>query len=144
MNMTLDDYLKKLPPARRAKVEQRAKELIAEELTLQELRKAKQQSQETMADLLGVKQAEVSKMERRTDMYLSTLRRYIEAMGGHLEIVASFPNASSVRIKNLHSLGLEDTDSAVDDKKRTTKPAKTVRSVKRADGQLKRRRTKAR
>ncbi len=77
-------------------------------MTLRELRKALRCSQETVADILGVKQAEVSKMERRTDMYLSTVRRYIEAMGGQLELVATFPHAKPVRIKELSSMELVD------------------------------------
>jgi Helix-turn-helix. len=80
--MTLNEYLKKLPIGRRRRIEARAREIRAEELSLRELRKALRCSQETVAEILGVKQAEISKMERRTDMYLSTLRRYIEAMGG--------------------------------------------------------------
>lgn len=87
-----------LPPARREKVEKRAKELIAEEMSLQQLRKAMQQSQQRLAERLVVKQAEVSKIERRTDMYVSTLRDFIQAMGGTLEITASFPNRPPVKI----------------------------------------------
>ncbi len=74
--------------------QQRAKEktrLLLEAMPLQELRKARALSQDEMAKTLGVKQAAVSKLERRTDMYLSTLRKFIEAMGGNLEIVAHFP-----------------------------------------------------
>jgi transcriptional regulator with XRE-family HTH domain len=81
---------KKMSPA----AQQRAKEktrLMLEAMPLQELRKARALSQDEMAKTLGVKQAAVSKLERRTDMYLSTLRKFIEAMGGNLEIVAHFP-----------------------------------------------------
>ena len=67
---------------------------ILEELLLQELRQARSLSQEQMAKTLGIKQASVSKLERRTDMYISTLRSYIEAMGGELEIVAQFPEGN--------------------------------------------------
>ncbi len=95
---TLNDYMEALPPARREKVEKRAKELIAEEMSLQQLRKAMQQSQQRLAERLVVKQAEVSKIERRTDMYVSTLRDFIQAMGGTLEITASFPNRPPVKI----------------------------------------------
>lgn len=95
---TLNDYMESLPPARREKVEQRAKELIAEEMSLQQLRKAMQQSQQRLAERLDVKQAEVSKIERRADMYVSTLRDFIQAMGGTLEITASFPNRPPVKI----------------------------------------------
>jgi transcriptional regulator with XRE-family HTH domain len=67
------------------------------------LRKAREQSQEAVAKQLHIKQAAVSKLERRTDMYLSTLRSYIEAMGGKLEIIARFPNRA-VRISQFQSL----------------------------------------
>jgi DNA-binding XRE family transcriptional regulator len=76
------------------KAQQRSKEktrLMLEAMPLQELRQARALSQNEMAKELGIKQAAVSKLERRTDMYLSTLRKFIEAMGGHLEIVAHFP-----------------------------------------------------
>ncbi len=61
------------------------------EMPLQELRQALQMSQEHLAVLLSTKQANISRIERRTDMYISTLRNYIEAMGGQLDIVAKFP-----------------------------------------------------
>jgi transcriptional regulator with XRE-family HTH domain len=68
------------------------------EMPLQELRQARKLSQEAIATILGAKQASISKLEHRINMYVSTLRSYIEAMGGTLEIVAQFPD-SEVRIK---------------------------------------------
>ena len=68
-------------------------------MTLHELRKAQALSQETLAKALNINQAAVSKMERRTDMYVSTLRNYIQAMGGELEIIATFPDGQ-VKIEN--------------------------------------------
>ena len=62
------------------------------EMPLQDLRKARSLSQEQLAKLLKIKQASVSKLERRTDMYISTLRSYLKAMGGDLEIIAHFPD----------------------------------------------------
>lgn len=59
---------------------------------LSEVRRARQLTQETLAESLGMSQSEVSKVERRSDIYVSTLRRYIEAMGGQLRIFASFSN----------------------------------------------------
>lgn len=103
-NKTLNDYLNALPADRRKRVEKRAAELIAEEMTLQELRKAKQKSQQAIAEQLHVKQAEVSKIERRVDMYVSTLRNYVQALGGSLEIVARFPASGSVRITQFETL----------------------------------------
>ena len=67
------------------------------EMPLHELREARQLTQAHLAELLGVKQASISKMESRTDMYIGTLARVIEAMGGELEICARFPDGT-VRI----------------------------------------------
>lgn len=108
MKKTLNDYLSKLPPARKKKIEKRAAELISEEMTLRELRKARQQSQDEISRVLHVKQAEVSKMERRTDVYVSTLRNYVEAMGGRLEITVTFPDRAPVRINQFEDLESRD------------------------------------
>ncbi len=107
MAIRLDDYLAKLPEEERQAIQERAAELIAEEATLRQLREARERSQEDVAKELHINQAAVSKLERRTDMYLSTLRSYIEAMGGKLEIVARFPN-QAVRITQFEAL---DPDS---------------------------------
>lgn len=64
---------------------------MLKEMPLQELRQAQHMSQERLAALLHTKQANISQIERRTDMYISTLRSYIEAMGGHLDIIARLP-----------------------------------------------------
>ena len=101
---THDEYMQKLSPARRAKIEARAKELIAEEMTLAELRKAHELSQETLAEVLGWRQGDLSKFERRTDAYLSTIRRYVEAMGGTLELIAKFPNSQQVKLLHISDL----------------------------------------
>jgi len=73
------------------------------EMPLHELRQARGLSQQVLASLLKVQQPAIAKLERRTDMYLSTLRSHIEAMGGELEIVAHFPDGS-VRITNFSAL----------------------------------------
>ena len=80
----------KMSPEARQRVEARTKEMLAE-MPLHQLRHALQLSQEEIAEVMEVGQASVSKLERRTDMYLSTLRRFVEAMGGELEISACFP-----------------------------------------------------
>ncbi len=98
------DYIKKLPKAEQRAIAKRAAELLAEEATLQELRKARKQSQARVARKLNVNQAAVSKIERRADMYVSTLRSYVEAMGGSLEIVAQFPGSAPVRISQFEGL----------------------------------------
>ncbi len=101
---TLDQLLKELPPARRKKVEARTAELIAEELTLQELRKAHQKTQAHMAKTLGMTQDQVSRLEQRSDVLVSTLRRFVEGMGGDLSIIAEFPDRGPVKIAGFADL----------------------------------------
>jgi transcriptional regulator with XRE-family HTH domain len=90
------------PAAWHAAVEERRRELLAA-MPLQELRRARQLSQEQLAEELGATQPEISKIEHRTDMYVSTLRRFVEAMGGELEIIARFPDGT-VEITQFHEL----------------------------------------
>lgn len=98
---TLDEKLNALPASRRRKIERRAAQLIAEEMTMRELRKARHMTQAKMARSLGVKQEQVSRIEKRTDLHISTLRRSIEAMGGKLSIVAEFPDGAPVLLAGL-------------------------------------------
>ena len=88
----------KMSPQSRARAARRAKALAAE-MPLHELRQARALSQVKLAELLKLQQPEISKIEHRTDMYISTLRDYIRAMGGDLEIVARFPDGE-VKIAN--------------------------------------------
>ena len=83
----------KMSPAAKQRAKTRATQLVAE-LPLHELRAARERTQVQLALVLKVNQAAVSKLERRTDMYISTLRSYIQAMGGDLEIVAKFPDGA--------------------------------------------------
>jgi predicted transcriptional regulator len=106
MAIRLDDFVAELPKKQRQAIRKRTAELIAEEATLRQLREARERSQVEMAEKLHIKQAAVSKLERRTDMYLSTLRSYIEAMGGQLEIIARFPQRA-VRITQFEALDPE-------------------------------------
>ena len=101
---SLDQVIAGLPAARRAKVIARGRQLIAEEIALGNLRKARKLTQERLAVLLGVRQDSVSKIERRSDMLLSTFRSYIEAMGGKLRLVVEFPDA----VAEVTSLGEPD------------------------------------
>jgi transcriptional regulator with XRE-family HTH domain len=96
------DLVAKLPPERRARAQERARQMLAE-MALQELRRARELTQAQLGELLGEKQPNVSQLEQRTDMYVSTLRRYIEALGGELEIIARFPEGA-VRISQFHDL----------------------------------------
>ncbi len=85
-------------PETRARIEAAAQRL-SDDLHLSQLRKARGLTQETMAELLGVSQAEVSKMERRTELYVGTLRKFIEAMNGELVIAARFADGVEVPIR---------------------------------------------
>ena len=105
----LSDIMAQLPPERQAKIEARAQELILENMTLQDMRKARKLTQESMAELLGIRQDSVSRLEKRADLLLSTLRSYVKAMGGDLKLVAEFPDRPSVIISALGEL--EDEDS---------------------------------
>src|SRR4030095_7184801 len=89
---TLTQKLGALTRARRKKVEARAAALIAEEMTLQELRQARKLTQVRLAKALGISQDGVSRLEKRSDLLLSTLRKSVEAMGGNLSLVAEFPD----------------------------------------------------
>jgi len=86
-----------LPAKRRAKIERRAQELAS----LKDLRQAVEKTQVDLAKALGVGQDTISRLEQRSDMLLSTLRRYVEGMGGKLELVAQFPNRPPVVIDHL-------------------------------------------
>ena len=88
-----------MPKARRRAVEKRADELIAEELSLRDLRKALQLTQTDVAASLGKGQDEVSRIEQREDLLLSTLQGYVRSLGGELELVCTFKNRNPVRIK---------------------------------------------
>jgi predicted XRE-type DNA-binding protein len=94
-----------MAPEVRARREANAQRMI-QEMALDELRAARALTQEHLSILLGVKQSAVSKLERRTDMYVSTLSHFIQAMGGHLEIRAVFPEGA-VRITQFHGLAVD-------------------------------------
>jgi DNA-binding XRE family transcriptional regulator len=98
MAIPFDEVLCRLTPERRTEVAALAAELIAEELNLREVRESVARSQAQVAETLGVEQAAVSRLERRTDMYVSTLRKLIRAMGGELEVIARFPGRKPARI----------------------------------------------
>lgn len=83
----------------------RYQELREEYITLQSLRKAHDLTQERMAEILNVRQENVSRLEKRTDMMLSTLRSYIQAMGGDLKLVVEFPNRTPIMLTGLSTLG---------------------------------------
>lgn len=94
----------KMTPAQRKAASERAASLRAE-MTLAELRQARKLTQETLAGTLNVGQEAIAKMEKRADMYVSSLRRYVGAMGGELDIVARFPDGRTVTVTNFADLG---------------------------------------
>ena len=100
----LTDKMDKLTPSRRKKIEERARALIAEEMSLRDLRKARKQTQERVAEKLGINQENVSRLERRSDLLISTLSSYVEAMGGKLSLVAEFPDRPPVALTGITSL----------------------------------------
>ena len=100
MGRTLNEVMAGLPKGRRRAVEKRADELIAEELSLRDLRKALQLTQTDVAATLGKGQDEVSRIEQREDLLLSTLQGYVRSLGGELELVCTFKNRNPVRIKS--------------------------------------------
>ena len=101
MTVSLDEMMAELPPERRRRIEERAAELIADEMTLCELRKALQLTQASVARELGISQDAISRLERRSDLLLSTLRRTVEAMGGNLTLIARFPDRPPVELSGI-------------------------------------------
>lgn len=108
---TLKERMDKLPKARRKKVEARVAELVAEEMSLQDLRKARRQTQVRVAKELGIKQENVSRIEKRTDLLISTLSGYVEAMGGKLRLVAEFPDRPPIALTGIAALDKENHSS---------------------------------
>ncbi|HID99431.1 MAG TPA: transcriptional regulator [Thiotrichaceae bacterium] len=94
----------KMSPESIKRAEAKAQQMLAQ-MPLSELQRARSLSQDNMAETLLMKQASISKMERRTDIYISTLRSYIEAMGGQLDIIARFP-AGEVKINHFSELDM--------------------------------------
>ena len=109
MTMTNLERIKKgMSSARRKKIEARAAQLLSEEMTLQELRQARKLTQVRMAKALRITQEGVSRLEKRSDLLLSTLRKTVKAMGGNLSLVAEFPDRDPVVLS-----GIADDDVGV-------------------------------
>ena len=121
---TLHDKLNELGERRRKKVEARAAELVAEEMSLQDLRRAHRLTQARVGKALQIGQDGVSRLEQRSDLLISTLRNYVEAMGGDLQLIASFPDRPAVAVTGLAGID-----------------AKGERTLKRATGRRGRRRS---
>lgn len=127
MGRKLDDVIAGLPEERRERVEARFQELKQEVEGLGELRRLAGKAQADIASALRIKQPSVSKMEKQADMYLSTLRSYVEAMGGQLDLVVRLPSRPPLRIQHLGDVSAEPPAStkrpvrAAADKRRTRK-----------------------
>jgi hypothetical protein len=104
MPRNVNDIIRKLNPTQRKKVEARAARLIAEEMTLRQLRQACRLTQQKVAKSLRIGQEGVSKIERRSDLLISTLREYVQAMGGRLSLVVQFPDREPVVVSGIASV----------------------------------------
>ena len=101
MPVNVNGKIRQLRAGQRKKVEARAAELMAEEMTLRELRKARKLTQVRIAKVLRINQDSVSRLEKRSGLLLSTLRKAVEAMGGTLSLVAEFPDRRPVVLSAL-------------------------------------------
>ena len=105
MATSLQEKIAALSPERQQRIRAETARLQAAYLTLQEVRKARELTQVRLAELLGKSQVTIAQLEKRTDLLLSTLRSYIEALGGQLELVVRFPERDPIV---LHGLCAED------------------------------------
>jgi len=109
---TLAQKLKEISPERRRKIRARTRELVACEMSLQELRHAVNKTQKTVARTLNMGQDGISRLEKRSDLLLSTLRNYVEAVGGSLTLVAQFPDKEPIAIGGLGEIAAEEKEKA--------------------------------
>ena len=96
----IENVMVRFSPERQARIHERAREILLEEATLRELRKARGLTQEKMAEILEIAQENISRLEGRGDVKLSSLAAYVQALGGKLELRATFPDGSSVPLKH--------------------------------------------
>ena len=101
MIKNINSIISKLPKSRQEKIKIRSSELATLEMTLQELRKNREFSQEQLSEALGIGQDGVSRIEHRLDIKLSTLQNYIKALGGNLKIIVDFPNSKPIQLVKL-------------------------------------------
>jgi transcriptional regulator with XRE-family HTH domain len=101
MSVNVRNKIRKLNAAQRGKVKVRAAEIMAEEMSLRDLRKARKLTQARVAKALGITQDSVSRLEKRSDLLLSTLRKTVKAMGGDVRIIAEFPDSAPVVLAEL-------------------------------------------
>jgi len=101
MTKSLNDKMSSLSKERQHLIQNRADQLVAEEMTLRDLRLALEKTQEDLGTILHMKQDGISRLEKRSDMLISTLGKYISAMGGSLKLMAEFPNRAPVEIHGI-------------------------------------------
>ena len=116
MGSTLKQKINRLPPQQKVDVDARASELILEELSLRALRKGLNWTQEEIAEAIGVGQDSVSRMENRCNIMVATLERYVRAMGGHVSIIAEFPDRPPVKLSLEQLSGDLEADDQVSER----------------------------
>ena len=125
MTISLEEILAEMPPERRERIERRAAELIRAELNLREMRRARRLTQARLSKKLKIGQEGVSRIEKRTDLYLSTLRSYVEGVGGKLSLIVEFPDRPPVYLT-----GLGEPESDIKPKKKAKTAAKPKSKTK--------------
>jgi transcriptional regulator with XRE-family HTH domain len=130
--IAVDEVLASLPKERQKSIAARGAALLAKverRMTLAELRKGRKISQAKMAEALGIGQMQISRLEQRKDLRLSTLQRTIAAMGGELTMIATFPDQEPVILIPAQAL-----EKKVAEARKTVNPAKSARTSARAEG----------
>src|ERR1700690_261379 len=127
MTVSLEQILNQIPEQPRRRIEQRGAELIAEELNLRELRRLRKLTQARLSKKLKIGQEGVSRIEKRTDLYLSTLRTYVEGVGGKLSLIVEFPDRAPVVLA-----GFGENEGETKAKKRARTSAKSKAGTRRA------------
>ena len=99
-----DKVLARFSPERQARINARALELLAEEIGLGDLRKVKGITQEQVAKRIGSRQVQISRLEKRSDIKMSTLEKYLAALGAKIEVFAFFPDSGPFRLARLGTM----------------------------------------
>lgn len=131
MGRTLDDVIAGLPEERRGQVEARFQELKQEVEGLGELRRVAGKAQADIASTLKIKQPSVSKIEKQADMYLSTLRSYVEAIGGQLDLVVRLPSRPPLRLQHIGDISAEGPASPKRERRASARKGRTKKATAR-------------
>ena len=123
MTVTLEEILNQMPEERRARIFKRADE-IRQEINLREMRRLRKITQTRLSKKLKIGQEGVSRIEKRTDLYLSTLRNYVEGVGGKLSLVVEFPDRAPVVLTGFGE-GSEASKPRKQTAKRRKRPARS-------------------